>query len=112
MVTKFSIPEKGDIIYFNFSPSSGHEQKGIRPAVVLSRSFINDPSGLSFVCPITSKQKFYPFEVIVRTEKISGVALSDQCRSIDYTARRVKFIEKAPDYIVEEIKQKFLTILD
>ena len=112
MVMRSYIPEKGDIIYFNFSPSSGHEQKGTRPAVVLSQSLVNGPSGLAFVCPITSKQKFYPFEVVVKTDKISGVALSDQCRSIDYVARRVRFVERAPDYIVLDIIQKFITLFN
>ena len=109
---KSYIPEKGDIIYFNFSPSSGHEQGGKRPAIVLSRSFVNGPSGLVFVCPITSRQKFYPFEVAVKTDKISGVALSDQCRSIDYKARRARFVERVPDYVVLDIIQKFLTLFD
>lgn len=32
------VPDKGDLIYLNFSPQSGHEQSGHRPAIVLSLS--------------------------------------------------------------------------
>ena len=36
MVIKNYIPERGDIVWLNFDPQSGHEQKGKRPAIVLS----------------------------------------------------------------------------
>ena len=97
MVNQAYIPEQGDVVYFNFSPASGREQKGFRPAVVISRAFLNKPSGLAMICPITSKQKSYPFEVFIQTSKISGVALVDQARSIDYVARKFKFISQASE---------------
>src|SRR3989344_4795926 len=80
MVKSDYIPDQGDIVYFNFSPSAGREQKGFRPGIVISRIFLNQPSGLAVICPITSKQKFYPFEVLIKTDKISGVALVDHAR--------------------------------
>ena len=111
MVRNTYIPDQGDIIYFNFSPSVGREQKGIRPAIVISRAVFNKPSGLAVVCPITSKQKFYPFEVLVEVDKIRGFALIDQARAIDYNAREFKFISRAPFSLVEEIKAKFISIV-
>ena len=71
----------------------------------------NESSGLAVVCPITSKQKFYPFEVFVEVGQIRGFALIDQARAIDYNAREFKFIERAPMLLVEEIKEKFITIV-
>ena len=112
MVKKAYIPDQGDVVYFNFSPSMGREQKGVRPGVVISRALLNVPSGLALICPITSKQKFYPFEVVIKTEKISGVALVDQARMIDYTARKIKFVSRASLLAIEEIKAKFVTLVE
>ena len=110
MVKERYIPEQGDIVYFNFSPSVGREQKGVRPGVVLSRSILNRSSGLALICPITSKQKFYPFEVIIQSEQIIGVALVDQVRAIDYSARKCKFVSKMTNMNMEEMKAKFATL--
>ncbi len=111
MVNKTYIPDQGDIVYFNFSPSVGREQKGVRPALVISRALFNQSSGLAVVCPVTSKQKFYPFEILVEVDKVYGFALIDQARAIDYTAREFKFISRAPVSLVEEIKAKFISII-
>lgn len=111
MVKKIYIPDQGDVIYFNFSPTMGREQKGVRPAIVISRAIFNESSGLAMVCPITSKQKFYSFEVLVEVDNIYGFALIDQARAIDYNAREFKFISRAPMSLVEEIKEKFITIV-
>ncbi len=110
MVTNY-IPDQGDVVYFNFSPSVGREQKGFRPGIVISRIFLNKSSGLAVICPITSKQKFYPFEVLIKTEKVSGVALVDQTRSVDYSARTFRFIARANEETVLEIKAKFLALV-
>lgn len=111
MVNSFYIPNQGDIVYFNFSPSIGREQKGFRPGIVISKFFLNEASGMAILCPITSRQKFYPFEVVIKNEKISGVALVDQARSIDYKARRFKFISQADEKTMAEIRGKFLTLV-
>ena|SRR3989338_3045307 len=111
MVNKIYIPDQGDIIYFNFSPSIGCEQKGVRPAIIISRAIFNESSGLAVVCPITSKQKFYPFEVLIEIDQVYGFALIDQARAIDYNAREFKFISRAPLSLVEEIKAKFISIV-
>jgi mRNA interferase MazF len=111
MVKSTYIPDQGDVIYFNFSPSVGREQKGIRPAIVISRALFNKTSGLAVVCPITSKQKFYPFEISINVDQIHGFALIDQARAIDYNAREFKFIANVPSSLVEEIKAKFMAII-
>ena len=87
------IPVRGDIVWTTFSPQRGHEERGRRPAIVLSKRSYNERSGLALVCPITSRVKGYPFEVPIKLKKIMGVALADQVRSIDWRARDVKLIE-------------------
>jgi mRNA interferase MazF len=83
-------PQQGEIIWLDFDPQSGHEQAGRRPALVLSKTAYNKRIGRAFVCPITSKVKGYPFEVVVNTASISGAVLSDHLKNIDWQARRAQ----------------------
>ncbi len=57
------VPDAGAIIWLNFTPQSGHEQAGRRPAVVLSPRLYNARSGLLVCVPVTTQVKGYPFEV-------------------------------------------------
>ena len=59
------IPERGDLIALTFDPQSGHEQKGRRPALVISHHLFNKHTGLAIVCPITSTERDFPFHVAV-----------------------------------------------
>ena len=106
MVTKKYIPERGDVVWLNFDPQSGHEQKGKRPAIVISPKEYNEKVGLGLFCPITSKIKNYPFEVNIETKKINGVVLSDQIKSFDWKTRKIEFIGKATSEKIEEIVSK------
>jgi mRNA interferase MazF len=103
MVARKYVPGRGDIVWLDFDPQLGHEQKGRRPALVLSPASYNGKIGLALFCPITSHEKGYPFEVGIRGEKINGVALSDQIKSFDWRGRKVKFIAKAKDSEMAEI---------
>jgi mRNA interferase MazF len=47
------VPKKGDFVAVSFNPQSGHEQKGRRPALVLSNTLFNEQTGLAMVCPLT-----------------------------------------------------------
>ena len=76
-------PERGDVVWLNFDPQSGSEQKGKRPAIVISPKVYNEKVGLGLFCPITTKVKNYPFEIKITSNKISGVVLSDQIKSFD-----------------------------
>lgn len=111
MVKKKYIPERGDIIWLNFDPQSGHEQKGKRPVVVLSPKEYNEKTGLGLFCPITSKIKDYPFEVKIQNKKISGAALSDQIKSLDWRTRGVEFIIKSSSETINEIINKIGVLL-
>ena len=106
MVTKKYIPERGDVVWLNFDPQSGHEQKGKRPAIVISPKEYNEKVGLGLFCPITSKIKNYPFEVNIETKKINGVVLSDQIKSFDWKTREIEFIGKATLEKIKEIVSK------
>jgi len=105
------IPDRGDIVWLDFAPQTGHEQHGKRPAVVLSSQAYNKKSGLALFCPITTKQKGYPFEVKIETGKISGVVLSDQIKSLDWQQRGAEFIAKTTEKEVNEIIKKINALI-
>lgn len=105
------IPDKSDVVWLEFDPQSGHEQKGKRPAIVISPANYNEKTGLAIFCPITSKEKGYPFEVKLRSKKISGVILSDQIKSLDWKARKAEFIMKASDSIMEDVISKLKLLI-
>lgn len=106
------IPERGDAVWLDFNPQSGHEQAGRRPAVVVSPSSYNKKVGLALFCPITNQAKGYPFEVAIpKIKKVTGVVLADQLKSLDWQARNVEFITKLPDSVIEEVLKKVKTLL-
>ena len=105
------IPDRGDIVWLEFNPQKGHEQKGRRPGIVLSKKEYNQKSSLAIICPITSKIKGYPFEVKVNST-IQGVILSDQIRSIDWKSRNAAFIEKTSEEILKEILENIDLLLN
>jgi mRNA interferase MazF len=111
MVKKY-VPEKGDIVWLNFTPQTGHEQMGKRPAIVISSYEYNEKVGLGLFCPITSKEKGYPFEVRIDNNKINGVVLSDQIKSLDWTKRDMKFIIKAKEKELDEVIEKLKVLIE
>ncbi|MDR2580960.1 MAG: endoribonuclease MazF [Fibromonadaceae bacterium] len=111
MVTKGYVPDKGDIVWLEFDPQLGHEQKGKRPVLVLSPLAYNKKVGLALFCPITSHSKGYPFEVKISSKNISGVVLSDQVKSFDWKSRKAKFAAKAKDSEISEVVEKIRTLI-
>ncbi|MCB1603224.1 MAG: type II toxin-antitoxin system PemK/MazF family toxin [Gammaproteobacteria bacterium] len=103
------IPEKGDFVVLNFNPQSGHEQKGKRPALVISNQHFNQATGLAVVCPLTNTNRRIPFHLDVsQTTTLTGFIMVEQMKSVDYRARRAKFIEKADKYLLNDV----LSIVD
>ena len=103
------VPRKGDFIAVDFDPQSGHEQKGRRPALVVSNDLFNKATGLCIVCPVTNTRRDYPFHVSVPEGlEVTGVVMVEQVKSLDYRVRGVKRIGPAPEPVLEEV----LSILD
>jgi mRNA interferase MazF len=105
-------PRRGDIIWINLDPRAGHEQAGRRPAVVLSHEKYNGKTGLALICPITSRLKGYPFEVLISEGlPVKGAILSDQVKSLDWRIRKVELIGVLSEEIISEVLQKLGTLL-
>ena len=111
MVTKDYIPERGDIVWLNFTPQAGREQQGRRPTIVISPQAYNKKVGLALFCPITTKQKGYPFEVKIINENINGVILSDQIKSLDWQHRDIEYVTKITNEEMNEIIKKLSVLI-
>lgn len=96
---------QGDIIWLDFDPQAGHEQRGRRPALVVSNNKFNRfEKTTAMVCPITNTDRSIPIQVKLddRT-KTSGVIMCDQAKILDLQERNADFIEKVPDDIIFEV---------
>ncbi len=112
MVKPSYVPRRGDVVWLNFDPQSGHEQAGRRPALVLSPEEYNRKAGLAIFCPITSQVKGYPFEVALPANfKISGVVLADQVKSLDWQARQAELIKNLSRPALDRVMDLLLTLL-
>ena len=94
-MVKEYIPKQGDIALVNFYPTKGHEQKGLRPCLVISNNIFNKNTKMVIVCPITSNEKEFPTHYSLKnTKKVHGAVLCEHIRSIDYEMRNMKYVEK------------------
>jgi mRNA interferase MazF len=107
------VPDRGDVVWLTLHPQAGHEQAGRRPAVVLSPRAYNARVGLALFCPVTSRQKGYPFEVpLLEGIPVAGVVLADQIKSLDWRARRAVFAAQLSSENLEEISRKLIALLE
>jgi mRNA interferase MazF len=107
------VPNRGDVVWLEFTPQTGHEQAGRRPALVLSPRSYNAAAGLALFCPVTSRVKGYPFEVLLPAgAAVQGVVLADQIKSLDWRARKARRIASAPEEVVAEVLAKAQTLLE
>ena len=98
------VPKKGDFITLSFDPQAGHEQKGRRPALVVSNDLFNRHTGLAIVCPITNTDRAFPFHLAVPPEStLTGFVMVEQVKSIDYVTRGARFVKPAPSEFVENV---------
>lgn len=97
------IPKKGDLVFIDFDPQSGYEQSGHRPGIILSPESFNKVTNFAVICPITSKEKGYPFEVkLPEGLPVHGVVLTDQQKSLDWKSRGLKIVGQAPEDVVQK----------
>ncbi len=98
------VPKKGDFIALTFDPQAGHEQKGRRPALVISNDLFNKHTGLAIVCPVTNTDRGFPFHLALpKTSSLTGFVMVEQVKSVDYTMRRAKFVEHALSAFVDDV---------
>jgi len=103
------VPLQGDFVTLTFDPQAGHEQKGRRPAFVVSVSGFNRATGLAICCPITNTDRKTPLHVgVPAASGLTGFVMCEQMKSVDFRAREVKRIGRAPNEFLDEV----LSVID
>jgi mRNA interferase MazF len=111
-VTAAYVPDRGDLVWLEFTPQIGSEQAGRRPALVISPKAYNAKVGLALFCPVTSRVKGYPFEVdLPEGSGVNGVVLADQLKRLDWRARKAKLIERASSEVLGQVTARILPLL-
>jgi mRNA interferase MazF len=103
----------GDFIWIEFDPTKGHEQRGRRPAVVLSPRAYNERAGLCVACPITGQAKGYPFEVPIPSgQAVTGVVLADQMRCVSWTERNASLAGRAQSDLLDNVRERIAALIE
>jgi mRNA interferase MazF len=111
-VAKAYVPDSGEVVWLQFAPQAGHEQSGLRPALVLTPAAYNGKTGLMLCCPMTSQIKGYPFEVRINNNpKVAGAVLADQVKSLDWRARKARRFARVSDAEVAEVRGKLKALI-
>jgi mRNA interferase MazF len=104
------VPDAGDVVWLAFDPQAGHEQAGHRPAVVLSPANYNGRTGLMVCCPLTTRIKGYPFEVLLASQPGSAV-LADQVKNLDWRARGANRKGTVTDAELRQVRAKLRALI-
>ena len=111
MATRSYVPDAGDVVWLEFDPQAGHEQSGHRPALVVSPSSYNGKTGLMVCCPMSTKIKGHPFEVVAEVDGVASAVLSDQVKSLDWKVRHAKKKSVVPPVIMVHVRAKIKALL-
>jgi len=109
--------ERGDIYLVSLDPTSGHEQRGTRPVLVISPGAFNRMTKTPVVLPITSGGSFartagFAVALTGAGTRTTGVVRCDQPRAIDLGSRHARKLESVPSVIVDEVLARLSTILE
>ena len=108
--------QRGDIVVADFDPTLGNEQQGRRPAIVVTQAALNR-LGMIGVCPITqgglaARHTGMAVSLTGTGLQTAGIVLVHQFRMIDPSQRRLSLIERAPEYLTEEVRARVAAMLD
>ncbi|MBU9348633.1 type II toxin-antitoxin system PemK/MazF family toxin [Burkholderia multivorans] len=109
--------ERGDIYLVSLDPTSGHEQQGTRPVLIVSPGAFNRVTKTPVVLPITSGGNFartagFAVSLMGAGTNTTGVVRCDQPRALDLTARRGRKLESVPAAIMDEVLAKLAPIFE
>lgn len=110
------VPRRGDVVRLAFDPSSGHEQQGTRPALILSPEAFNR-FGMALACPITrggsfARGKAWTVPLSGPGLATNGVVLCNQVRTLDWQSRHAAFIEAVPAELVADVIARVAVLLE
>ena len=108
--------DRGDVFHVDLNPIQGREQAGARYVLIVSAKAFN-VLGTPLVCPITQGGNFarhagFAVSLNGAGTQTQGVILCNQPRVLDLQARKARFIEKVPDFIIDEVLAKLSTLIE
>jgi mRNA-degrading endonuclease toxin of MazEF toxin-antitoxin module len=109
--------KRGEIWLVSLDPSSGHEQKGRRPVLIVSPELFNRVTKVPVVLPITSGGSFarmagFAVSLAGAGTRTTGIIRCDQPRALDLAARGGKKLEGIPDAIMAEVLARIAPIFE
>ena len=109
--------QRGEIWIVSLDPSAGHEQRGIRPVLIVSPAAFNEVTGTPVVLPITTGGRFarrrgFAVSLDDAGTRTTGVIRCDQPRVLDLAARNGKRLEAVPEPIIADVLARLAAILD
>ena len=109
--------DRGDIYLVSLDPTSGHEQQGTRPVLVVSPSAFNRLTRTPVVLPITSGGNFartagFAVSLTGAGTRTTGVVRCDQPRALDLSSRHGRRLESVPDAVMEEVLAKLAPLFE
>jgi len=112
MTEEARLLQAGDIVWVDFDPVRGTEQNGMRPALVLSSEMFHRESVRAIVCPITRNMTPWPTKVFLpEGMETHGCVLTDQIRALHRAHRGFRFIERAPEAVLQEVRAILAALL-
>ena len=107
--------ERGDIYLVSLDPTSGREQTGTRPVLIVSQSAFNRLTGTAVVLPITNGGDFarvagFTVSLMGAGTETTGVVRCDQIRLIDVKARKGRKLESVPESVLDEVTARLMPI--
>lgn|SRR5574343_525200 len=109
--------ERGDIYLVSLDPTSGHEQQGTRPVLVVSPTAFNRLTRTPVVLPITSGGNFartagFAVSLIGSGTQTTGIVRCDQPRALDIDSRYGHKLESVPQSVLDEVLAKIAPIFN
>ncbi|MBU4413469.1 MAG: type II toxin-antitoxin system PemK/MazF family toxin [Desulfobulbia bacterium] len=109
--------KRGEIYLVSLDPTSGREQQGTRPVLVVSPTPFNRVTRIPIVLPITSggdfaRTKGFAVSLSGAGTETTGVIRCDQPRALDLSARHARKLESVPDPIMNEVLAKLIPIFE
>ena len=109
--------ERGDIYLVSLDPTSGHEQRGMRPVLVVSPGAFNRLTKTPVVLPITTGGNFartvgFAVSLAEAGTNTTGVIRCDQPRALDLGSRNARKLESVPAYIMDDVLAKLAPIFE